>query len=55
MLQFSNNVGVVLEQCHAVGLRLSLVLYAVLVVVAPVGRRSCGFYSKMASPNIGLC
>jgi hypothetical protein len=41
----------VLQQCHAMGLRLSLASYTALVVVAFVGRRSCGSRSKAASPD----
>jgi hypothetical protein len=45
----------VLEQCHAMGLRLLFAPYAVLTAVAPVGWRSYGSHRKMASPDLELC
>jgi hypothetical protein len=47
------SAATLLEQCHVVGLRLPLVQYTALVVVAFVGWHSCGSYSKVASPDPG--
>jgi hypothetical protein len=43
----------VLEQCHAVGLRLPSASYTALVAVASIERRSFGLRPEAASPDPG--
>jgi hypothetical protein len=50
---FCYSAATVLEQCHAVGLRLPLAPYTAPVVVAFIGWRSFRLRPEAASPDLG--